>query len=65
MTAGYAVLNLSSQFMFAGKGNIHSLSLNLDNIFNTEYRSHLSRIKSILPEAGRSLRVTYKLYFNL
>lgn len=29
-----------------------------DNLLDAEYRDHLSRIKSIMPEAGRSLRVS-------
>ena len=30
------------------------------NIFKKEYRNHLSRVKSIMPEAGRNLRLIYK-----
>jgi iron complex outermembrane receptor protein len=34
-----------------------TVTVTADNLFDTEYRDHLSRLKSIMPEAGRSLRV--------
>jgi len=64
-TAGYAVFNASGQYAFVGAALVHNLALSLDNMLNTEYRNHLSRVKSILPEAGRSARLSYKLYFDL
>ncbi|GJQ62145.1 MAG: ligand-gated channel [Melioribacteraceae bacterium] len=63
-TAGYAVWNASVQHSLVGGNLVHNFSLNIDNILNKEYRNHLSRVKSILPEAGRNIRLTYKLYFN-
>jgi len=35
----------------------------LNNIFNEEYYNHLSKIKSIMPEAGRNILINYKLLF--
>ena len=63
-TDGYFVLNASIQYSLSYSELIHTFSLSLDNILNTEYRNHLSRVKSILPEAGRNFRLTYKLYFH-
>jgi len=62
-TAGYLVWNSFTQYIFITGELIHNLTLNAENIFNAEYRNHLSRVKSILPEAGRNLKLTYKLYF--
>ncbi len=62
-TKGYGILNSYSQYTFFTGKFIHSISLNFENIFNKEYRNHLSRVKSIMPEAGRNLRLTYKIYF--
>lgn len=62
-TKGYGIVNSYSQYSLITGKLIHSLSLNFDNIFNKEYRNHLSRVKSIMPEAGRNLRVTYKMFF--
>ena len=35
----------------------------MNNIFNAEYYNHLSRIKDIMPEAGRSLSLQYETDF--
>ncbi len=62
-TAGYAVFNTVIQYQRQSHSVLHSLTLSLDNLLDTEYRNHLSRIKSIFPEAGRGVRMTYRLYF--
>ena len=41
----------------------YDLSIQFNNIFNEEYYNHLSRIKSIMPEAGRNVVISYKLFF--
>ena len=64
-TMGYFIQNFFFQYSFTTEKFVHNLSLNADNIFNQEYRNHLSRVKSILPEAGRNFRFLYKLYFHL
>lgn len=64
-TAGFAVLNSYFQYSLNAGDLIHNFSLSADNILNKEYRNHLSRVKSILPEAGRNFRLTYKLYFHI
>lgn len=62
-TAGYSVFNVFLQYSFIIGEVIHNLSFNVDNLFNKEYRNHLSRIKVVLPEEGRNLKVTYRIYF--
>lgn len=62
-TAGYAVFNTLVQYQRPSGALIHSVTLAVDNLLDTEYRNHLSRIKSVFPEAGRGLRMTYRLYF--
>jgi iron complex outermembrane receptor protein len=64
-TDGYLVLNLFGQYSINTSSLIHNLTVNIENILDTEYRNHLSRIKSVLPEPGRNFRLTYKLYFSL
>jgi iron complex outermembrane receptor protein len=64
-TAGYAVLNSYFSYSFSTSIFVHSLSLNVDNIFNNEYRNHLSRVKLIMPEAGRNIRLSYKLFYSI
>ena len=62
-TAGYSVFGASLQRNFLADRARHSLILTLENLFDTEYRNHLSRIRSVMPETGRSLKLHYKMYF--
>ena len=41
----------------------HTAMLSVQNLFNREYRNHLSRIRSVMPEPGRNVRLNYKVYF--
>ncbi len=60
-TAGYGIVNLYGQFIFTIGKWASVFSLNIDNLFNKEYRNHLSRIKSIYPEPGRNFRIVLKI----
>lgn len=62
-TAGYGVTGLFTQIILPSGPLIHHLTLAVDNVFDREYRNHLSRVKSIVPEAGRNLRGVYRLFF--
>jgi iron complex outermembrane receptor protein len=62
-TAGYAIVNAYIQTVFFTGPLVHNLSLMVDNIADTEYRNHLSRVKSIAPEAGRNFRIAYRLTY--
>ena len=62
-TDGYAVLGLSGGLRLTFAGRLHVVTLHLDNLGDTEYRNHLSRVKEIMPEAGRGLGATYRVVF--
>ncbi len=62
-TDGYAIFGLSGGVRFTFAGRLHVVTLHLDNLGNAEYRRHLSRVKEIMPEAGRSLSVTYRVVY--
>lgn len=62
-TAGYAVAALMADYSLSVGGLLHTLALSVENLTNTEYRRHLSRVKSIMPEPGRNLKLLYRLYF--
>ena len=61
-TAGYVIFNNYYQYIFQTGEAVHTVSLSIDNLLNKEYRNHLSRIKSILPEAGINFRISYRLF---
>ncbi len=63
-TAGYGILNFGFRQSFSIGQFTGLLSAGVDNILNIEYRNHLSRVKSVMPEAGRNLRATLKIYFE-
>ena len=62
-SAGYAVLNLTASYTFVTGGAAHILSLDGYNLDDTLYRNHLSFIKAIAPEIGRTVRLSYTVRF--
>jgi iron complex outermembrane recepter protein len=63
-TNEYTIVNLNAGYRFTSKRNLlNTFSLRVNNLFNTEYRNHLSRIKEIYPEPGINVNLLYRLYF--
>ncbi len=61
-TAAWMRLDLSLQYTRPWKGMLHSVVLAVENATNTTYRNHLSRVKSVMPEPGRNVKLSYKMY---
>jgi iron complex outermembrane receptor protein len=62
-TDGYVLFNAFARYRIQHNSLLHTFALNINNILNTEYRSHLSRIKDIQPEPGFNIQLLYRLYF--
>jgi iron complex outermembrane receptor protein len=62
-TAGYAVGDLTAGLRLVLGARLHTLTLRVDNVLDQEYRDHLSRVKAVLPEAGRNLSLLYRVAF--
>ncbi len=62
-TKGYFLADLSGSYMINSSNIIHKFIFRIDNIFDQEYYNHLSRIKMIMPEKGRSIGVQYRVVF--
>ena len=62
-TGGYIVYDAGFQFSFPWWQLQHQAVVTVENIFDTEYRQHLSRIKSVMPEPGRNVKLLYRLIF--
>ncbi len=62
-TSGYGVLDVYAQYHFTAGGLLHTLDFGVENVTDTAYRDHLSRVKSIMPEPGRNVKLLYKLFF--
>lgn len=63
VTEGYFLTNFFLQKLILIGETTLSATLSVDNLFDTEYRNHLSRIKSIYPEPGRNFKLLIK--YNL
>jgi iron complex outermembrane receptor protein len=63
-TAGYVVFDAFVDYQLLARGTVQSLMLSVENLADTEYRNHLSRIRSIMPEPGRNLRLFYRMTFG-
>ena len=55
----HGIYNLANKV----SGKKHKVALYMNNVFNVKYYNHLSRIKDIMPEPGRSLSLQYELDF--
>lgn len=63
-TDSYTLIGLRSEYRFNTTGSrFHTISLNISNLTNVEYRNHLSRLKEVFPEPGRNISLLYRLYF--
>ena len=62
-TDGYTILGLSGGMRLTFAGRLHVVTLRVENLGDTEYRNHLSRVKEIMPEAARALNVSYRIVF--
>lgn len=62
-TDAYQVLDLFAQYVLNRGKFLHTISLTGENITNVTYRMHLSRVKSIMPEPGRNVKLLYRVYF--
>jgi iron complex outermembrane receptor protein len=62
-TPGYATLDLHAGWRVILGSRLHSFTLRVDNLLNTEIREHLSRTKEIIPEAGRNVSLLYRVQF--
>ena len=62
-TDGYLVYDAGLQVVFSMWQLQHQFVATVENIVNTEYRQHLSRIKSVMPEPGRNIKFLYRTLF--
>ena len=60
-TAAYAVFNLDAGVQLLVSGRLHSITARIDNVLDTEYRNHLSRIKELMPQPGRNFALLYRV----
>jgi iron complex outermembrane recepter protein len=62
-TDGYGLVNAGAGIQWTARGGVHSVVLQVDNLLNDEWRSHLSRVKDVAPEPGRNVQLLYRVSF--
>ena len=62
-TEGYLVYDIGSYLNFSWWQLENMVVFEIENLFDTTYREHLSRIKAVMPEPGRNVKFLYKLNF--
>jgi iron complex outermembrane recepter protein len=62
-TDGYTVLNFHGSYQLTTGRAVHIVTVRLDNASDELYRNHLSYIKDLAPEMGRSLKALYTVRF--
>ena len=62
-TDGYLVYDIGSYLNFSWWQLENMVVFEIENLFDTTYREHLSRIKSVMPEPGRNVKLLCKLNF--
>ena len=63
LTEGYEIVDLNTSYSIKTSNFFHKFIFGIENIFNKEYYNHLSRIKLVMPEKGRSINFQYRLNF--
>ena len=54
---------LLTDFIITYNYKVHSITIQLNNVFDEKYYNHLSRIKDITPEPGKNINLVYKVLF--
>ena len=62
-TNGYLVWDIGGYLNFSWWHLENMVVFGVENLFDTTYREHLSRIKAVMPEPGRNMKLLYKLNF--
>ena len=63
MTPGYSLVDIFGSYSFGSNSGSHRIVFQLNNLLDETYYNHLSKIKSIMPETGRSMGVQYRYLF--
>ena len=62
-TDGYLVHDVGAYMSLWWKQLENTVVFEIENLFDTAYREHLSLIKAVMPEPGRNVKLLYKLHF--
>ena len=61
VTPGYLLIDFFGSYTFGTSRGNHRLVFQINNLLNETYYNHLSKVKSIMPEAGRNISLQYRI----
>ncbi|MXW64906.1 MAG: TonB-dependent receptor [Bacteroidetes bacterium SB0662_bin_6] len=59
-TDGYVVFGAHAQYHLSLGRILYTFDIGVENATNAEYRDHLSKVKSIMPQQGRNVKILIK-----
>ncbi len=62
-TDGYVVFDAAAGVRWMLFNQLHGIVVRVTNIADAEYRNHLSRVRVVMPEAGRDVSLLYRVTF--
>ena len=62
-TDGYTLLNAHASYRVTTGRTVHTVTARVDNAADELYRNHLSYIKDLTPEMGRTFKLAYSVRF--
>lgn len=62
-TPGASLFSAGIGLRWSDGDRLHTITVRADNLLDTEWRDHLSRIKDVAPQPGRNIQVLYRLNF--
>tara|TARA_Y100000590_G_scaffold404917_1_gene492827 strand:- start:4324 stop:6534 length:2211 start_codon:yes stop_codon:yes gene_type:complete len=63
ITPGHFLIDIFGSYSFNAFNSSHRLIFQLNNLLDETYYNHLSKIKLIMPESGRSINLQYRYLF--
>lgn len=63
VTPGYVIFSFYLKYLLQILNKPTSISFAIENLTNQLYYNHLSRIKTVFPEAGRNIKVSINLFY--
>ena len=61
MTPEYFLIDIFGSYSFKTLKGSHRIIFQINNVLDETYYNHLSKIKSIMPESGRSISLQYRI----
>ena len=61
VTPGYLLIDFFGSYTFSTSQGNHRLVFQINNVLNETYYNHLSKVKTIMPEAGRNISLQYRI----